>query len=300
MREFDTDEEIREIKKEIVESRGLLIKTNNLANSLASDIKSIAKRQAGYERRFHWNSAAAYFIFATLSFVGLKLASDARIDEIEVEKIQLTRQLREIRRDLKEEVRKAEARTRAEAEAIRFYELIRQQKQREAVERYPRLVKEPLSAAEAAFFRETIDRFRRQLSLDELQIGLERLRANRFAEAADSLRTALLYDATAPHAGEVKLNLARALRRLGRSGEAVPWLQQAIDQNSDRELQDDAMWLLSECAREIGSSDLAKETLKALLRKWPRSPFVTDARRALRELSLPSRQPTTPPAAAQH
>ena len=38
----DTDDEIREIKTEIIESRGLIIKTNNLTNSLAADIKSIA------------------------------------------------------------------------------------------------------------------------------------------------------------------------------------------------------------------------------------------------------------------
>ena len=85
----DTDDEIREIKTEIIESRGLIIKTNNLTNSLAADIKSIAKRQAGYERRFTWNSAVAYVLFATLSFVGLKLWSDVRINEIGSEKDEL-------------------------------------------------------------------------------------------------------------------------------------------------------------------------------------------------------------------
>src|SRR6476660_475378 len=76
----DTDDEIREIKTEIIESRGLVIKTNNLTNSLAADIKSIARRQAVYERRFTLNSAVAYVLFATLSFVGLKLWSDVRIN----------------------------------------------------------------------------------------------------------------------------------------------------------------------------------------------------------------------------
>ncbi|HEX4355561.1 MAG TPA: hypothetical protein VHZ95_21695, partial [Polyangiales bacterium] len=66
----DADDEIREIKTEIIESRGLIIKTNNLTNSLAADIKSIAKRQAGYEQRFNLNSAVAYALFAILSFVG--------------------------------------------------------------------------------------------------------------------------------------------------------------------------------------------------------------------------------------
>ena len=53
----DSDNELREIKREIVESRGLIIKTNNLTNALAADLKSIGKRQLGYERRAFWNSA---------------------------------------------------------------------------------------------------------------------------------------------------------------------------------------------------------------------------------------------------
>ncbi|HQK20995.1 MAG TPA: hypothetical protein PLJ27_26265, partial [Polyangiaceae bacterium] len=59
----DFDDELREIKREIIESRGLVIKTNNLTNALAADIKSIAKRQQGYERRIVWNSATAYVVF---------------------------------------------------------------------------------------------------------------------------------------------------------------------------------------------------------------------------------------------
>ena len=45
------DDELREIKREIVESRGLIIKTNNLTNALAADLKSISKRQLGFEWR---------------------------------------------------------------------------------------------------------------------------------------------------------------------------------------------------------------------------------------------------------
>ena len=40
----DIDEEIREIKKEIIEGRNLTIKTNNQVSALGSDIKAIAKK----------------------------------------------------------------------------------------------------------------------------------------------------------------------------------------------------------------------------------------------------------------
>jgi glutamate dehydrogenase/leucine dehydrogenase len=52
----DVDDEIRDIKREIIESRALVIKTSNVLSALAADVKSIAKRQANYERRISWNS----------------------------------------------------------------------------------------------------------------------------------------------------------------------------------------------------------------------------------------------------
>src|SRR5579885_3153796 len=75
----EVDEELREIKREIIESRGLVIKTNNLTNALSADIKSIAKRQQTYERRISWNSAVAYIVFVVVVFAALKLAWDARV-----------------------------------------------------------------------------------------------------------------------------------------------------------------------------------------------------------------------------
>ena len=77
----EVDEELSEIKREIIESRGLVIKTNNLTNALSADIKSIAKRQQSYERRLSWNSAVAYLVFVVVVFVALKLAWDARVEQ---------------------------------------------------------------------------------------------------------------------------------------------------------------------------------------------------------------------------
>ena len=79
----EVDDELREIKREIIESRGLVIKTNNLTNALSADIKSIAKRQQGYERRLAWNSATAYVVFVVVVFTALKFTVDARVDAID-------------------------------------------------------------------------------------------------------------------------------------------------------------------------------------------------------------------------
>jgi TolA-binding protein len=281
----EVDEEIREIKKEIIESRGLIIKTNNLTNALAADIKSIAKRQAGYERRFNWNSWIAYVLFATLSFVGLKLASDARIGEIEGEQETLDRQLTELRRELAEETRRAERRAGAENAAANFYRLVRERRRAEVVERWPELRREQLSRAEAAFFRDTVDRFHLDLSIEAYQNGLDLMRTERYAEAAEAFQEAIRLKEEASHIPAVKYQLARAFRHLGRHAEARVLAQQVVEQNIDRELQDDAILLVSACSEDLHEIDQAREALRTYLRRWPRSAEAASVRRHLSDLT---------------
>lgn len=281
----DPDEEILEIKKEIIESRGLTIRTNNLVNSLGADVKSIAKRQAGYERRFNWNGGVFLVVVAVISFAGLKFASDARIREVESEKTHLDRQVEELEADLAEETRRAEERARAETKADRFYALIRQQNRTEVVAGYQELAVEDLSPAEAAFFRDTYDRFRLDLSITAYQNGLELMRNERYAEGAEKFQESIRLKDEAAHIPSVKYHLARALRRLGRQSEAMVYARQVVEQQLDRELQDDATWMLALCAEELDDIDTAREALRTLIRRWPRSSLARDARPKLRDLT---------------
>lgn len=286
----EADEEIREIKKEIIESRGLIIKTNNLTNSLASDIKSIAKRQAGYERRFNWNSAVAYILFATLSFVGLKLASDARIREIESDKAGLERRLEETKRELNKETRRAEQRAQAAERAASYYQLIRQQKRKKVVSQYESILEEELSPAEEAFFRDKVEQFRLDLSISAYQKGLDLMRTGRYAEAAQKLRKAIELKEEAAHMPSVKYQLAKALKQLGRQSEAMIYAQQVVDQEIDKDLHDNAYWLLARCANQGGDLDTARDALRTLLRRWPRSSIAPNARAKLRALNRKARR----------
>ena len=281
----EVDEEIREIKKEIIESRGLIIKTNNLTNSLAADIKSIAKRQAGYERRFVWNSWIAYILFASLSFVGLWLATNYRIAEIEGEKERLDNELAEVRRELAEANRQAERRSRAEASAARFYRAVRERNRTEVVESWPELRREQLSRAEAAFFRDTVDRFHLDLSLEAYQSGLDLMRTGRYSEAAEAFQEAIRLKEEAAHIPRVKLSLARALRHLDRHAEARVLAQQVVDQTIDRELQDDALLLYAAASEDLDDIDEARSAMRTFLRRWPRAAEAVSVRRHLADLS---------------
>ncbi len=281
----DVDDEVRQIKKEIVESRGLIIKTNNLVNALGADIKSIAKRQAGYERRLNWNSGVAIAVIGVLSFVGLKLYFDAQTGAMRSDKLAAETAAEELRNDLGDEVRRASDRGTAAAKAAKYYDLIRARKRTEVVRDYPAMAKEALSPAEAAVFRDFEQQFRQDLSLEAYQKGLALAEGKKHAEAIKRFEEALERHPNGSHIPAVKQSLALSLRREKRSAEALVYAQQVADQTTDVALQADGWWLVALCARDIGDLDTARDALKLLIKKWPRSALSRDARPLLREVT---------------
>src|SRR5262245_20138524 len=103
----DPGDELRDIKREIVESRGLIIKTNNLTNALAADLKSISKRQLGFERRAFWNSAGANLLFVVVVLGMVKLAWDARSDAVMAETAGSRQKIQKIEKELEDMRRRA-------------------------------------------------------------------------------------------------------------------------------------------------------------------------------------------------
>src|SRR5258708_37911559 len=122
---LDADEELREVKREIIESRGLVIKTNNLTNALSADIKSIAKRQQTYERRLSWNSATAYIVFVVVVFAALKFAVDARVDAIEAKYQHMGAEIARLREEEKLDKEREAQLAAANSDGASFYHLVR-------------------------------------------------------------------------------------------------------------------------------------------------------------------------------
>ena len=281
----DVDDEVRQIKKEIVESRGLIIKTNNLVNALGADIKSIAKRQAGYERRLNWNSGVAIAVIGVLSFVGLKLYFDAQTGGLRSEKAKSEAAAEQLRQDLSDEVRRSSDRGTAATKAARYYELIRERKRAEVVRQYPSMAKEALSPAEAAMFRDYEQQFRQDLSVEAYQKGLQLASGKKYEEAIARFEEAIELHPTGTHIPAVKLALGLSLRKEKRPAEALVYAQQVADQSADGALQPDGWWLVALSARDLDDLDTAKDALKALINKWPRSALAIEARPLFRDVT---------------
>jgi TolA-binding protein len=267
-------DELEEIKREIVESRSLTIKTNNLVNALAADVKSIAKRFQGYERRLTWNSATAYAAFvATVLFAG-KVVLDARVDAIRAQTKDTHDLADKLEKELKMLQQREEGRTRAERRAAEYYGLVAAGKRRE------------LSRAERMVFEAAFERAKNELSLIAYQTGLDHVRTARWHEAEQALRESLGEKSDAAHSAEARYQLAVTLRALGRQRDAIPMLIELSESSTDKEVVDDATFLLASCQVDIEAWNDAKTTLRTFIRRFPSSARLNDARAKLAELQL--------------
>lgn len=282
----DPGDELRDIKREIVESRGLIIKTNNLTNALAADLKSISKRQIGFERRAFWNSAGANLLFVVVVIGVVKLAWDARIDAVTAETSGSKQKIAKLEKEIEEQKRRADEHTRAESEAAAFYELIRADRRAEVIEGFDAIRQKPISRAELAVFGDAVERARSELSIKSYQLGLDHLRTGRWHEAAVAFEEAIKLRETALHTPSARLNLARAYRKLSRQRDAIPMLAQLSEASPDKEVMDDATFLLAECLIDIQAWNDAKSTLRSFIHRFPDSSYLNDARMALADISL--------------
>lgn len=282
----DFSDELREIKREIVESRGLIIKTNNLTNALAADLKSISKRQLGFERRAFWNSAGVNVLFVVVVIGVVKLAWDARIDTVESETKGARDKIVKFEADMKEMQRRSDERTRAESAAAAYYELIRAERRQEIIDGFEALRKEPLTRAEIAFFTDAVEKARAELSIKSYQLGLDHIRTGRWHEAATAFEDSIRQKDNAAHSPAARLHLAKAYRRLNRQRDAIPILMQLSEASADKEVMDDATFLLAECLIDIQAWNDAKTTLRSFIRRFPDSSFINDARMALADVTV--------------
>ena len=282
----DVDDELRDIKREIVESRGLIIKTNNLTNALSADLKSISRRQISFERRAFWNSAGANLLFVVVVIVVVKLAWDARVDSVTADLSGSKQKTTKLEKDLEDLRKRGDDRTRAESAAAAFYELVRAERRQEIIEGFEAIRKEPLTRAELSFFSDAADKARSELSIKSYQLGLDHMRTGRWHEAAMAFEDAIQKKETAAHTPAARLNLARAYRKLNRQRDAIPMLVQLSEASADKEILDDATFLLAECLIDIQAWNDAKTTLRSFIRRFPDSSFLNDARMALADISL--------------
>ncbi len=285
---MDSSSDLKEIKKEIIEARGLIIKSNNLTNSLSAEVRSIAKRQTTYERHIYWNSIAAYIIFVVLLFLAGYFFYYQRQSALEgavaKERVRADKAEAELK-DLKKATERTTAKTEPQ-DLASLYDLIHDGKRQEAIDAFEKINPASLTALELKLLKDAVEGFRLDLSMQHYAKALDLMRTKKYAESVEEFRTSLQYKSDAGHAADAKIQMAEALRLQGKPREAIAVLQRLLEEHLDRELSDDAYWYLAAAYEDAHLKDEARSVLRALLRQYPDSQYFRSARIRQAELQL--------------
>ena len=92
----ELDKGLEEICREVIESRNLVIKTDNLLKNLHAELKMVGKRQEDFQKRQWISSGVAYAGFAILCVTGAILVSTARTSSATSERERLEKQVQEL------------------------------------------------------------------------------------------------------------------------------------------------------------------------------------------------------------
>ncbi|MCP4674088.1 MAG: tetratricopeptide repeat protein [Deltaproteobacteria bacterium] len=279
--------ELKELKKEIIEARALIIKSNNLANSLSAEVRSIAKRQTSYERHMSWNSIGAYIIFVVLISALVLLVHNQRQAALEEQIATMKKQAEEANKELgklKKE-RRTEGKPQAE-DLVALYDLVHDRERQAAIDAFEALDHDQLTPLEQKLLKGYIEGFRSDLSMQHYARGLDLMGEKKYAEAVDEFHTSLRFKGDAGHATAAKIEMANALRLQGKPREAIAVLQQLMEEHLDRSLSDDAYWYLALSHQEAHQRDEARSVLRSLMRQFPDSQYYRAARIKAAEIQL--------------
>jgi TolA-binding protein len=148
------------------------------------------------------------------------------------------------------------------------------------------VAKADLTPTERATFEAAVERAKDELSLIAYQSGLDHARMGRWQESTQQLRESLAYKGDGAHSPSATYELARGLVALGKHREAIPMLITLSEASADREVMDDASFLLAQAQLEIQAYNDAKTTLRGFIRRFPKSSHILMAKSKLAETEL--------------
>lgn len=272
----DLDRSLDEVRREVIESRNLVIKTDNLLKNLHAELKAVSKRQEDFQKRQWISSAAAYLAFAALAAVGATAITSARTQAAQAERERLERQLSEVTEKSEKQRAEVQAAQAAERAAAEVYRLLTSGTTDERFKGIDALAKLDQAKTAPFVWRVLEDRaqlLRKEVSSAALERGRSAFRRQEWERAADELKRVVAVNPADEDALEASYFLGNALLQLKKSEEAIAHLQRFIDGDKKSKIRDFAMLLLVQALDAVGQKDKAVEVAREALGTYPGTEF---------------------------
>jgi tetratricopeptide (TPR) repeat protein len=287
----ELDKELADIRREVIESRNLVIRADNQLKTLHAEVKTVGRRLEAAIAHQRMASASAYVLFALLAVGAGLVVAVVRGAVAGHEREALTQQLSVATSALEESRAQAATAAAASRSAGESYRMLAEgslDDRLKAVPSLARLDEAHLTPLERRALQERVALTRRDIGATALERGRQASRRGEPSVAVEELARFLALDPPEPEALEASFLLGAAYARSARPKEAIPLLARVVDRDRRAKSHEEAMALLSLAYEQTGQPERAAEVARAALEAAPVSPWapafhsrLAAARRAL-------------------
>lgn len=277
----DHSKELSDIKKEVVEARNLVIKTDNLLKSFHAELKAVARQNEEFARKQWMSSAVAYVLFAALAVGGAILVSSAATRSSAGDRERLEKQVGELTAQQEQLKRDAAANAQARQSAADVYRMMTTLPGDERLKGVDALVKldvARLSPLERSALNDRAELLRKEVGAMAFERGRTAFRRNDMQGTAEHLSRFMAMNPTGTDATEAAFFLGVAYNQLRKYDQAIPMLTRFMDTEKRSKNRDYAMLLLAHSLEQTGQLDKAAAVARDALGTYPDSEFAPQLR----------------------
>lgn len=274
----DLSKALDEIRREVIESRNMTIKTDNALKTLHAELKTVSSQQQLFERRTWFATGAAYLAFVALAVGGVVAISGARAASATAEKERLEAQAADLDKQIAALKAEAAAQLAAEQGAMQVYKMMTTlpgDERLKGIDALQKLDQSRLSAFTRLALQDRAAVLRREVGSGILEKGKAAFRRQDWGEASAQLTRFLAMDPPEDEALDASFFLGNALFQARKFDEAVKPLTRFVEGDKRARTRDFAMVLLSQAHDMTGNREQGYAVAREALATYPGSDFRT-------------------------
>ncbi|MDP2272318.1 MAG: tetratricopeptide repeat protein [Archangium sp.] len=267
---------LEEIRREVVESRNMTIKTDNALKTLHAELKLVSTQQDAFQSRTWFSTGAAYVVFAALCVAGVVVISNTRAAGANAERERLEKQVGELTSTIDKLKADATGQLAAEQSALQVYRQMTTlpgEERLKGIDALQKIDQTRLTAFAKLVLQDRAVALRKEVGGAVLEKGKTAFRRQDWPETISQLGRFLSMDPVEEDALEASFYLGNAYFQSRKFEDAIKHLTRFADGDKKAKLRDFAMLMLMQCYDMTGAREQAIATAKEAYNSYPSSDF---------------------------
>ncbi|MCP3064429.1 hypothetical protein LXT21_37215 [Myxococcus sp. K38C18041901] len=261
----EIDKELADLRREVVEARNLVIKSDNLLKNLHAEVKAVGKRHEDFQKRQWISSAAAYVLFAVIAVGAAVMITSARSSSATNERERLEKMVADLTGQLEKQRADTSSHQTAQRGAAEVYKMMTSLPGDERLKGIDALMKldtSRLSSLERQALNDRATSLRRETGDAAFERGKIAFRKNEMDQVVSEMERFLAMNPPNEQALDASFFLGTAYNQLRKHDKAVPLLARFVEGDRTSKTRDYAMLLLAQSYQEVGQMEKALETAR--------------------------------------